>query len=49
MTWRHLQSDNIEFTIKRLRDPIGADIRPDWQSRPFRRGGVAGATPDGVD
>jgi hypothetical protein len=20
--WRHLQSDNIEFTIKRLREPI---------------------------
>jgi hypothetical protein len=25
MTWRHLQSDNIEFTIKRLREPIDAD------------------------
>jgi hypothetical protein len=23
--WRHLQSDNIEFTIKRLREPIDAD------------------------
>jgi hypothetical protein len=22
--WRHLQSDNIEFTIKRLREPIDA-------------------------
>jgi hypothetical protein len=21
-SWRHLQSDNIEFTIKRLRDPV---------------------------
>ena len=21
-SWRHLQSDNIEFTIKRLREPI---------------------------
>ena len=20
--WRHLQSDNIEFTIKRLREPV---------------------------
>jgi hypothetical protein len=20
--WRHLQSDNIEFTMKRLREPI---------------------------
>ena len=28
MTWRHLQSDNIEFTIKRLREPIDADNRP---------------------
>ena len=24
MTWRHLQSDNIKFTIKRLREPIDA-------------------------
>jgi hypothetical protein len=24
-SWRHLQSDNIEFTIKRLREPIDAD------------------------
>jgi hypothetical protein len=23
--WRHLQSDNIEFTIKRLREPIEAE------------------------
>jgi len=23
--WRHLQSDNIEFTIKRLREPIDSD------------------------
>jgi hypothetical protein len=22
-SWRHLQSDNIEFTLKRLREPIG--------------------------
>jgi hypothetical protein len=29
MTWRHLQSDNIEFTIKRLREPIDADNRRD--------------------
>jgi hypothetical protein len=21
-SWRHLQSDNVEFTIKRLREPI---------------------------
>ena len=21
-SWRHLQSDNIEFTLKRLREPI---------------------------
>jgi hypothetical protein len=21
-SWRHLQSDNIEFTMKRLRDPV---------------------------
>jgi hypothetical protein len=21
-SWRHLQSDNIEFTIKRLREPV---------------------------
>jgi hypothetical protein len=21
-SWRHLQSDNVEFTMKRLRDPI---------------------------
>ena len=21
-SWRHLQSDNIEFTIKRMREPI---------------------------
>jgi hypothetical protein len=26
-SWRHLQSDNIEFTIKRLREPIDADNR----------------------
>jgi hypothetical protein len=26
-SWRHLQSDNIEFTIKRLREPINADNR----------------------
>jgi hypothetical protein len=24
-SWRHLQSDNIEFTLKRLREPIDAD------------------------
>jgi hypothetical protein len=24
-SWRHLQSDNIEFTFKRLREPIDAD------------------------
>ena len=24
-SWRHLQSDNIEFTIKRLREPVDAD------------------------
>jgi hypothetical protein len=24
-SWRHLQSDNIEFTMKRLREPIEAD------------------------
>jgi hypothetical protein len=24
-SWRHLQSDNIEFTIKRLREPIDAE------------------------
>jgi hypothetical protein len=24
-SWRHLQSDNIEFTMKRLRGPIEAD------------------------
>jgi hypothetical protein len=23
-SWRHLQSQNCEFTMKRLRDPIGA-------------------------
>jgi hypothetical protein len=23
-SWRHLQSDNIEFTMKRLREPIDA-------------------------
>jgi hypothetical protein len=23
-SWRHLQSDNIEFTMKRLREPIEA-------------------------
>jgi hypothetical protein len=23
-SWRHLQSDNIEFTLKRLREPIDA-------------------------
>ena len=23
--WRHLQSDNIEFVMKRLREPINAD------------------------
>jgi hypothetical protein len=27
MARRHLQSDNIEFTIKRLREPIDADNR----------------------
>jgi hypothetical protein len=26
-SWRHLQSENIEFTIKRLREPIDADNR----------------------
>jgi hypothetical protein len=26
-SWRYLQSDNIEFTIKRLREPIDADNR----------------------
>jgi hypothetical protein len=26
-SWRHLQSQNIEFTMKRLRDPIDADKR----------------------
>jgi hypothetical protein len=24
-SWRHLQSDNIEFILKRLREPIDAD------------------------
>jgi hypothetical protein len=24
-SWRHLQSDNIEFTMRRLREPIEAD------------------------
>jgi hypothetical protein len=24
-SWRHLQSDNVEFTIKRLREPIDSD------------------------
>jgi hypothetical protein len=24
-SWRHLQSDNIEFTMKRLREPIETD------------------------
>jgi hypothetical protein len=24
-SWRHLQSDNIEFTLKGLREPIDAD------------------------
>jgi hypothetical protein len=24
-SWRHLQSDNVEFTMKRLREPIDAD------------------------
>jgi hypothetical protein len=26
-SWRHIQSDNIEFTIKRLREPIDVDNR----------------------
>jgi hypothetical protein len=26
-SWRHLQSANIEFTMKRLREPIDADNR----------------------
>jgi hypothetical protein len=26
-SWRHLQSDNIEFTLKRLREPIGDPVR----------------------
>ena len=26
-SWRHLQSDNIEFTMKRLREPIDGLIR----------------------
>jgi hypothetical protein len=25
--WRHLQSDNIKFTIKRIREPIDPDNR----------------------
>lgn len=24
-SWRYLQSDNVEFTLKRLREPIDAD------------------------
>ena len=24
-SWRHLQSDNVEFTLKRLREPIDAE------------------------
>jgi hypothetical protein len=24
-SWRHLQSDNVEFTMKRPREPIDAD------------------------
>jgi hypothetical protein len=24
-SWRHLQSQNIEFTMKRLREPIAGD------------------------
>jgi hypothetical protein len=27
-SWRHLQSQNIEFTMKRLREPIESDGRP---------------------
>ena len=27
-SWRNLQSANIEFTMKRLRDPIEADSEP---------------------
>jgi hypothetical protein len=29
-SWRHLQSANIEFTIKRLREPIDASTIISW-------------------
>jgi len=31
-SWRHLQSDNIEFTLKRLREPIDADNHGDLRN-----------------
>jgi hypothetical protein len=30
-SWRHLQSDNIEFTLKRLREPIDSGNQKDWR------------------
>jgi hypothetical protein len=32
-SWRHLQSDNIEFTLKRLREPIDADNHGGWSAQ----------------
>jgi len=32
-SWRHLQSANIEFTIKRLREPIDASTIISWGGR----------------
>ena len=38
-SWRHLQSDNIEFTIKRLREPRVRATNRYWEQRnEFERG-----------
>jgi hypothetical protein len=39
--WRHLQSDNIEFTIKRIGEPIDADNRR-GRSAHLKSGGTLG-------
>jgi hypothetical protein len=36
-SWRHLQSDNIEFTIKRLREPIDSGNHVGCPNRPEAR------------
>jgi hypothetical protein len=33
MSWRHLQSQNIEFTMKRLREPVDHVADRGWKRR----------------